>query len=1050
MEKKITIKKNVFYNEKEALIIALKKIFSNPPSSHGYKKDIEVCLNELYIEEETYFDMIIECLSKETRKSEELNLITSYLFFMQEFIKLLNDKESSKKQTQLLNELLNLSVSLYYLKMPKNIVLMKFGEKGSRAYINLNGVVDILIKASKSVIATEKEYLCYLARLVKYNEFALINLIINENFFNFPLVIYDDIESKTQINLVIANINNRKGKKFITFIKGINNEIKKIRLNANSLNNKEEIKLKLKRQKSVINPSIFMQYFSVGNDDLLRSSKFKTNNLNNSFKLNLKNEELKSKIEPYIISSKQLLDLFDLKYLTKNDEELNHCSTEEYINRINIDSHKVEKKDQKENEEKEENEENNMNKSNNSNDSYLEFKAYYYTKVISLGKGHLFGELALRHPQSVRTATIITSTECHFSYLNKSTFNNCLKSNTEIHLKQQLSFFLNLPIFKDIPITSFYKKYYTNISKNYIVKNNFILKQGEKPTKLCLLNKGLYILMTNLNLSDLNELIFYLIKKIKNYKTENSILEYNHYKDISNKLAQNIEDEKKLIRDNNQFKIFYNTESLIKITEIDCPDIIGYDELIGENGLYAFSIQAKTIENIIFTIDYKFYTNLYNKNTSVKQHHEDLMAVKLDMILKRLYKIRNNTIYSFFNHKTETNISAIISKELENEKNSFTKLKRFLQFKSTKCNFYNKYDESSIIKEMINDKDFLRDKSYCLKDKINKSTERRNIFTAYTSNFFKNSKSKKNYKKLILTKTEFCKKKPKRNFFDLDKYNNKKEKDEKLNKTSYKKILNEELKANENKDKSINLEDNDINKLYILKNNIINYLPIYNLRNRLKNEYSKINYNQNNFIENSNEIKGKKINDSIKCYFEKKFTTSDNIFIKILKKKKQKIKLEKKNINNNTVRKDKDKEKDFIEFVSSDMDKIMNYEKNNSITRNENSNRLYFFKGNKNFSTPKHLKLNLLLLNNKSINFTNTNTLLHKSLQLLTQKNTEENKNIKNDIKEKEINKLKIQSKENIVNNKLNLSKDNYIVQRDIYYKKNLSRMKLFYGLGKK
>ena len=181
---KITIKrKNAFYNDKEALINYLNKIFSNPPSSHGYKHEIENCLNELYIDEEGYFDIIIDSLSKETRNKDDLNLIASYLFFMQEFIKLLKDKESTKKETELLDELLNLSSSIYYLKIPKNIVLMRYGEKGSKAYINLNGEVDILIKIAKSVIANERDYLHYLASLVKYNEFTLINLVINENFF---------------------------------------------------------------------------------------------------------------------------------------------------------------------------------------------------------------------------------------------------------------------------------------------------------------------------------------------------------------------------------------------------------------------------------------------------------------------------------------------------------------------------------------------------------------------------------------------------------------------------------------------------------------------------------------------------------------------------------------------------------------------------------------------------------------------------------------------------------------------------------------------------
>ena len=377
-----------------------------------------------------------------------------------------------------------------------------------------------------------------------------------------------------------------------------------------------------------------------------------------------------------------------------------------------------------------------------------------------MGKGNLFGELALRNPQAVRTATIITSTTCHFSILNRTTFNNCLKTNTEFHLKQQLSFFILFPIFVDIPITSFYKKYYTNISKYYIIKNNYILKQGEKPTRICLLNKGIYILMVNLNIDDLTKLIFFLLKKIQKYKNNITQLELKNYKEIENSLTQSIIEEKKILRDNINFRAFYNTESLIKITEIDCPDIIGYDELIGENDTYAFSVQAKTIENIIYTINYKFYTELFNKNSSVKNHHESLIAIKLDLIIKRLFKIRNNTISSFFNHKIETDISAIISKELEDEKNSFTKLKRFLQFKSTKCKFYNKNDDSSIVKDIFNEKDLLRDKKNYFKNR-RKQRDKINIFTAYNNLFKNNSKTKITYKKLILPKGKFQKKKSK-------------------------------------------------------------------------------------------------------------------------------------------------------------------------------------------------------------------------------------------------------------------------------------------------
>ena len=1031
MEKKIT-KKNVFYDEKELLINQLNKLFSNPPSNYGYKHDIEVILNDLYIDENSYFDMIIDCLSKETtRKKGELNLITSYLYFMQEFIKLLKDKESTKKEALILNELLNLSSSIYYLKMPKNVVLMRYGEKGNKAYINLNGEVDVLIKSAKSVVTTEKNYLNYLARLIKYNEFALINLVINENFFNFPLLIYDDIESKTQIDSVLNNINNVKnpnGKKFITFIKGENDEINKIRLDSNNLLNKSQIKLKYKRQPSTKN---FIDYFTIKKEEEVSPNKsHQSQNLKNAFKLNFKNEELKSKIEPYIISSKQLLDLFNLDYLDKNDKELNNCSTQEYIKRITI----IEKEIIKKEEEEEKSNESKIS-NNSSNESLLEIKIYSYTKVISLGKGTLFGvfgELALRNAHAVRTATIITSSDCHLSYLNRSTFNRCLKANTELHLKQQLSFFINLPIFIDIPITSFYKKYYTNISKHYIEKNHFILKQGQRPTRLCLISKGIYILLSFLNISELSDLIFFLLKKIKKYKDNISQSEFKNYIEISNSLAKNIEEEVKLLRDNLSFKNFYYTESLIKISELSSPDIIGYDELIGEDDLYAFSIKAKTIENIMYTIDYQFYTDLFNKNSTVKKHHEDLMSIKLDLIIKRLLKIRNNIISSFFNHKIETDISAIISKELEDTQTSNSKFKRFLQFKSTKCNFYNKNNNSSVTKDISNEKDYLKERNNYSRTKNKRKI---NIFTEYNNHYFKNNtKIKKNYKNLIFPSTAMSKKNKKKYLFEADIDNSKKE--EKFNKTTYKELITEPTK---NKDKIINIDGNNKSNSNIHK--LINFLPIFNLRQRLKVEYSKINYNQfNNITENSREVKGKKINNSIKCYFEKKIKPSNSLYLKILKKRKEKTKTDKLN-----------KEKESIELIYSDLENNKTNELDNSFNRNEKQDKYYYFvKGQKKISTPKNLKLNLLLLNNKSINFTNKISNCQKSLQFLTKKNEEFFKELKNKKIDNDIHKVKSQDKEdNIINNKNN-RKFNYIFKRDSYYKKNLTRMKFFYGLDKK
>ena len=1065
MEIALSHQKDVYLEQKEILIVHLNKLFSNPPSSYGYRHDIEMLLNELYIDDTNYFKIVTNCLLKENRNKDEIKIIASYLFFMQEFVKVLSDKEVKKKETEILSNLINLSGSIFYLEIPKNVVLMRYGEKGSKAYINLSGDVDVLIKSSKSMKVYERDYLYYLACLIKYNEFALINLVINDNFFNYPLIIYDDIESKTQILSIIENINRQKRRKFTTFIKIQNEEIKKIRVDCNFLVNKSKIKMEFKKKKSLTDPSTFMDYFTPGNIDISQSQKIQSSNLRNAFKLNVKNEDLKNKIEPYIISSKQLLDLFELKYLDKKDNELNNCSTEEYKKRLNVipiwqekigEKKDNEKKKEKEKEKekdkiKEKNKENDLNKSSNSKksneseDSVYQLVIYSYSKVIALGKGNLFGELALRSTQAVRTATIITSSICHFSYLNKTTFNNCLRISAETHLNQQLSFFINLPIFVDIPITSFYKKYYTNISKQYIPKNHFILKQGEKPTRICLLNRGIYILISTLNLNELTDLIFHLLKKIKKY---NSHIDHNkNINEIFVSLSKNVEEEKKLIRDNMPFKNFYYTESLIRISEISCPDITGYYELVDENGLYAFSVQAKTNENIIYTMELNFYNDLYSKNNTVQKHHEELLIVKLDLILRRLLKIRDNTLSSFFNHKIETDIGSVISKELEEVKTTTSKLKRFLHFKSTKCNFFNKTEDSSFMNDIYNDKEQLKDRvSSYLRINKKKTKEMYNIFTMYNNNLLlrKNSQRKR-YKDLIFPKTKLAvKKKKKKNFFDTDTSINNKKKEERLNKTTYKKS------KSKSKSKDKNNTNRNINEIVTSNNDAINLinkkmndiLPLFKLSKNIQTENSKVKYKKI-FTENSNEIKGKKINNSYKIYFDKKYSPSNPLIRKLIKQNRRKLKSENNKINNN-INHLTNTQKESVDLLMSHIEHNKNFknDSNDVMNSNEKNYSILNLKKNVRNSTPKNLKFNLLLLNNKSIMYTNKESFVQKSLKMLAENHTKEKKQ-----KEEEI-KGKITSADNIRNRKKDKdNKDNYIFKRDNYYKKNLMRMKFFYGL---
>ena len=794
----------------------LETLFDNPPSNLGYKSDIESILNELGIKKEHLLKMSINSLSKTVRNKQEIKIIASYLFFMQDFLKLLKAKGNSEKEQILLKDLLTLSEAMLYEKHKKNTVLLRYGEKGNTAYIILSGDADVLIETSSIRNMGEKCYLFYLANLIKYQEYGLLNLTVNENFKIFPIDIIDDITIKSRennnarrnsipdnISISSFNINNANENK------NANNNIlrsstKNSKDKKNSLMNKiKKITLpnNIKTDRSNKSHKSSQRKKGEGGDNEPLSSSRKNDSKRDSqrgfFKLNFMNEELKElqKIKKY--KARELLDMFGLKLSDKKlNKNLNHCNTNDFIERLNVfdyldkkfkelEEKKIEEERKKEekkmnsnlgitiindingvstqkekskkeiiqvvipedknknneakeskkkktpekklkafksrgsidkrnsrihsilntdndndnneimNDENDDSEESEIDKENKSfvsfSPAFLEemnhnmvmgLKIFSYIKVATIGTGCLFGEMALTDPNSLRKATIITSSECHFSVLNKKTFNNCIKIGAQRHLRELLQFFIKLPIFSGIPEGVFYNKYYTNLTKVTVLKGKNIVNQGEKPEYITLLQSGQYGVTTFMSLYDLTRLIFRYAKLFNNNNDISNLNKNNNKKENSNNnislndikskykiLIQNVlkimNEENSLLNDNIIFKKFYYSQQLIRISEISCPDIILNDEYLDDSGSFAFSIEAKAPENIIFTMSNKFYFNLRNKNISVKINQDKLLYKKINLMLQRLLIIRNSMINSFFDSKTQKEIGALVIKELD-------------------------------------------------------------------------------------------------------------------------------------------------------------------------------------------------------------------------------------------------------------------------------------------------------------------------------------------------------------------------------------------------
>ena len=721
--------------QRESYENGLIKIFSSPPSHLGYKYDIESLINELGLKNDEILYFTISSLSKIARNKNEINIIASYLYLMPNIIKLLKGKDTDKKEQDILKDLLNLSQSMAYEKYQSDSILMKFGDKGITAYVILDGQVDVLIKSFKSMNITKNDYLFYLANLLKYNEYGLLNEAINENFSVFPLEVYDGTKVK---EIKISNIND--------------NSLKNDNLDSGILNNLKDNPKTIKKDNIK-----FSEEKTKNNDDNHNTSS------NSLFRLNEENEQMKEFKSVYKISSNKLLKMFNLRQIDKKNRILSFCSLNDYIKRIelipdnyknyltediNIDitSNKIEK-------DKENNNENNKVDKDVDNESDEETKLYNlkifnYIKVVTLGKGTLFGEIALREANSLRTGTLITSSECHCSVLNKKTFDICLKKGAEKYMKELLTFFVNLPIFMGLSETLFYHKYYTNLSKKIMHRGNLLITQGEKPKNIILIQTGSYGLTTRISLFDLTKLILHFIKEnLKNKNNLNSIYdeEVNKYNRLLKKTNILISKAKSLMSENIKFKKFYLSEIFIRVTEISCPDMVGYKEYVDENGLYAFSIESKSPENVIFTLDNKFYSELLHKNYTVRINQKELLEKKINAITQRLFIIRNSYVNSFFDDKGEKEIGSMVLKELENISNSKLKQKRFLKFKSIEY----KINKKTLEEEKNKHKSHKNKYKYKYKRIINVSRNHKLNKNLGFYNSFNQRETKNNVKKLI-------------------------------------------------------------------------------------------------------------------------------------------------------------------------------------------------------------------------------------------------------------------------------------------------------------
>lgn len=596
--------KDVKQEIKSRFIQSLYQIISKPPSVFGYEYDIQSVMEEIRMSLDDYLKLCLNALSRQVRTSEELLLIHGYLFFMKDFTSMLLkvDKKSFNET------LYTISSHLGYDHVEKEKVLFRFGEKGRKAFIILQGSISILIIKSMKMKVYAGDYIRYIANLLKYKEFGLINQALNENYSIFPVEIIEATEDKTPTDF-IKKVQRKKSRIFAKSSKDGG---------GNSNNNN-----------------------GGGNDEEKTTL----------FKLDQKNLSIKGLMEKKakLFTVDELLSFYDKEKKWKEMTIVNNANAEEYVKRINIlqplNDHSLY-----------------MNK------EVIEVKVFSYVNILTLGTGSFFGELALRNPNALRTASIVTNSECFFGTLNTNTYNTSLKVGAEKQRRQNVNFILSIQLFSSINHHIFQKKHFNNFTLGKCEKGTILLKELQKPQWIFLLKEGSFEVTFKASLHELTQLLKFFYVKISKESMELSKLQTDE-RNISHLLLENKKLEK-----------LYHERKLIRVTEVSPPEVAGLGDYLNEKDLNAFSLECKSPKGEYYQISNYFYSEMNQKDINIKLNENLFLQKKYLFLTKRLFTIRKSTIMLLCGHKT-TFINEQIAQELEEKSLRLSTMKRMFEFK---------------------------------------------------------------------------------------------------------------------------------------------------------------------------------------------------------------------------------------------------------------------------------------------------------------------------------------------------------------------------------
>ena len=655
-----------------------------------------------YQSQNVLFNSIISILKKypNFRTENENEIILKYFITLTEFYNII--KKAYLENTN--NHLLKIINFISYNYFPKNRLVLRYGEEGRNFFIILNGKIDILIPREKKENLSIIEYYRYLGFLIGYGEKELLNKTINLNYKSYPIEINDIDFGK--INIILSSETRKK-------IKCI--DLQTI-FSYFTIEEKKNIE-KFNFIKFFNNGEIIINYISESEKQkILNSNRYSSNSL-----ISIKLESLKNSIKK-IKSKPKSKNSFSEIEKEKNDNI--DLSTNDYINRIN----KYKLKTIKEKE------------------RYNTFIIFEYIFIKSLFTGEKFGDFASYDIKGKRTASIITSSECHFGILNKKNFIKYVKFAIDKNQKDYIFFILNSFIFRNFNIEYLHNKLFQSFLINKIQKGNIVLDIGIKNNYLYFLKEGDFEIRMNLKFKEIINVINYYINKLNSLLSNNKIkfksnLEENIFKHLLTMNQKLINEDKKIesyAKDINAVNIFYNQKFDFKLFTSNSNEIFGFDDLDYENNINLFFIKCISENGEYLKLDKKLYPMFYEVDDSIKIKEYELIKIKIMEIINKLIKIRkikintfsefHNSISHFINfEKEEKDFNNFWENEFKEKAFNHRKKKiKNTQNKISQCNSYS-HNEKKFFNYFSKEKE----KSESNEKEIEKSDKKeKNLFTS--------------------------------------------------------------------------------------------------------------------------------------------------------------------------------------------------------------------------------------------------------------------------------------------------------------------------------